>query len=172
MHTWETALCLAPKLTVNFINQRRHATVKGISMEGDILVMGLHKRVSSMTHENNVLLWNNWKTWVIKVRDSQNLCRWHVSAQTHRQRKHTFALALHLSNLNLVYVFCSAVRSEEIREQLLVHSPNYTHITERMPRPFPNACAKLRRLYIVTFNVASSGTIVVEMFAYLLCFIV
>lgn len=64
--------------SVRFIQEGSCEPIESIFVGGGWLLVILDERASGLSHEKDVILKRNVKTWVIKVRDDQKFCWWWV----------------------------------------------------------------------------------------------
>lgn len=67
-------------------------SIEGKSVEGGRVEIDFDKRVSALSHVEDVLLKRNVRTCVIKVGDAQSLLHWHAVAHIRKQRQLAFLL--------------------------------------------------------------------------------
>lgn len=87
--------------------------IKEACVESGRLVLVLHKGVSGLKYEEDVLLRRNLDASVIKVCDVNNICHGRDLAKLHKKREHALVLYYHLKNSNAAYVGRFRAASQE-----------------------------------------------------------
>lgn len=98
---WKHLFLLLQVASMKLTNEGPGFSIKRSCVEMARLVIVLDKRISSLKHEQDILLGRNIKGWVMEVRGAKSFHRWNVLAQLPKNQEHALVLNHHLANSNV-----------------------------------------------------------------------